>query len=366
MRQLMAAGIGESFDAQKTFLAHLVMQFGAGHGVSERNLDGFAIQFLGEVDGLVDGFLGFTGQADDEVAVNFDADLAAILHEFAGHFDGGALFDVLENLRVAGFEAHDEQAGSAVGHSLQLFVLAVAAGGAGPLKFQRLEFLAQFNGTILTDVEGIVIEENFLHLREVTDGVFNFLDNVVDGTYAPGVAGDGLRPHTESAKGRATARSVEGDERIQEKRNIVIFDLQIALVDVCSERERVELGSLQVRALRIVDVFSVFAVAGAGNLFQRLAVSEFCDRVIELAAHHEIDVHAGVKGFVRPDVTVRANEGNFQGGIGFLDFAKQLHVAVEADGGGIENQEFIVFADVHGLLPVDLVRGGIKQTAAGD
>ena len=36
----------------------------------DRNLDGFDVQLLGEIDGLAQGLAGFAGQADDEVAVD--------------------------------------------------------------------------------------------------------------------------------------------------------------------------------------------------------------------------------------------------------------------------------------------------------
>ena len=78
--------VGERFDAEESFLRHAVVKLGAGHGVSERDLNRFAVEFLGEVDGLVDGLVRFAGETDDEVAVNLDADLAAILHEGRGPF----------------------------------------------------------------------------------------------------------------------------------------------------------------------------------------------------------------------------------------------------------------------------------------
>ena len=167
VRQLVSAGIGERFHTQEAILGHLVVQLRARHGVRERNLDGFAIQFLRKLNGLVDGFLGFARQTDDEVAVNLDPDLLAVLHELARHLHGRALLDVLQDLRIARFESHDKEPRPAIRHGLQLFVLAVAARRAGPLKFQWLEFLAQLDGPVAANVERIVVEENFLHLREV-------------------------------------------------------------------------------------------------------------------------------------------------------------------------------------------------------
>src|SRR5208283_4622858 len=162
MRKLVAAVIGESFDAQKTLLSHGVVKFGAGHGVGQRNLDGFAIEFFGKFDGVLDGLFGFAGKTDDEVAVNANADLAAILHESAAHFHGRALLNVLENLSIAGFEANDEQASTAIRHGLQRFIIAVDARRGGPLELQGFELGAEFHDAVLADVEGVVVEENLL------------------------------------------------------------------------------------------------------------------------------------------------------------------------------------------------------------
>ena len=80
-----------------------------------------------------------------------------------------------------------KQARSTVGHSLEFFVLAVAAGGARPLELQRLELLAQFDDAILADVERVVVEENLLHLWEIFDGLLHFAGHILRGTRAPGV-----------------------------------------------------------------------------------------------------------------------------------------------------------------------------------
>ena len=52
----------------------------------------------------------------------------------------------------------------------------------------------------------------------------HFFHNVINGTGPPGVAGNGLRPHAEGAKRRAAAGCVKRNERVQEKRDVVIFN----------------------------------------------------------------------------------------------------------------------------------------------
>jgi len=62
-------------------------QFCSGHGVGQRNLNRLAIQFLREVNRLLNRLFGLAWQADDEVAMHFDPDFAAVLHKGASHLD---------------------------------------------------------------------------------------------------------------------------------------------------------------------------------------------------------------------------------------------------------------------------------------
>ena len=205
----MAHVVRDGFAGEETFTHALVVKFGAGIGVGHGNLNRLAIQFLGVVDGLLDGLFGFAGKADDEIAVHVNADLLAVLHEGAAHFHGRALFHVLQDLRVAGFEADDQQTRAGVGHGFQGFVIAVHAGGAGPLEAHGLEFLAERQNAVLADVESVVVEEKFLRLREHLVRLLEFARHVFHRAHAPGVAGKRLRPQAKSTKSRASARGVE-------------------------------------------------------------------------------------------------------------------------------------------------------------
>ena len=145
--------------------------------------------------------------------MNPDADFFAILHEGAAHLDRRALLDVLQNLRVAGFEADNQQTRAAIGHGFQSFVIAVHASGAGPLESHGFEFLAQRDDAILADVEGVVIEEKFLGLRKHFVRLLEFAGHIFHGTHAPGVAGKRLRPEAEGAERRTAARGVKRNVR---------------------------------------------------------------------------------------------------------------------------------------------------------
>src|ERR1039458_9971532 len=81
------------------------------------------LMFRSELDGTPDGFLGFAGQTEDEVAVNDEAEFLAVPGEVPRPFDGRALLNVLEDLLVARLVAHDQQAATGLFHCLQRLVI---------------------------------------------------------------------------------------------------------------------------------------------------------------------------------------------------------------------------------------------------
>ena len=80
---------------------------------------------------------------------------------------------------------------------------------------------------------------------------------------------------------------------MQEKRNVVAFDGEIALINVGGKRQRIELLGLQHGTRRIVHGLAVFQIADVGDFRNGLAIGILDDGMIELAADHEIDVLAG-------------------------------------------------------------------------
>src|SRR5437764_12577678 len=116
MGKLVAAGIRKRFNLKESLRRHAVVKLGTGHGMRQGDLNGFAIQFLGEVDGLLNGLSRLAGQSDDEVAVHPDSIFAAMLAEVSRHLQRCALFDVLQDLCVTRFESHDEQTRPGLGH----------------------------------------------------------------------------------------------------------------------------------------------------------------------------------------------------------------------------------------------------------
>src|ERR1700722_2496534 len=154
VRELMSAFIDHgSVVDDETILRGIVIELGAGIGVGDRNLDGLDVKSLGEVDGVADRFLGFAREAEDEIAMDGEAKLMTIASEVAGPFHGRAFFNVLENLRIAGFKAHNQQPASRFTHGLEGFAICGYTGGAGPGELQRFQFRAKLHCARFLDVE---------------------------------------------------------------------------------------------------------------------------------------------------------------------------------------------------------------------
>ena len=97
----------------------VVVELRARIGVRNGDLDGFHIQRLGKVDGVADRLLRLAGQAENEVAVDRQAQVVAVLGKRPRALNGGALLDVLQNLRIARLKSHNQQPAAGFLHRLQ-------------------------------------------------------------------------------------------------------------------------------------------------------------------------------------------------------------------------------------------------------
>ena len=124
-------------------------------------------------------------QAQDEGAVDLDAQIVAILGEALGHFDAHALLDVVQDLLVAALVADEQQAQAAI---LQHFssvlrgTLALALHDQVTPSLPSSLAMASARGSIVG--EGVVVEEEFLDLREGLFRLFDLFDHVLDAARA--------------------------------------------------------------------------------------------------------------------------------------------------------------------------------------
>ncbi len=99
-------------------------------------------------------------EAHHEGAVHLDAQFFAPLDETPAQVQGDAFLDVLQDLGVAGFEAHHQQPQTAFLHGLQGLVGGAGPGGGGPGELQGAEGAAQLPGPLAVGGEGVVVEED--------------------------------------------------------------------------------------------------------------------------------------------------------------------------------------------------------------
>ena len=86
--------------------------------------------------------------------------------------------------------------------------------------------------------------------------------------------------------------------------------------------------------------------------------------MIELAAHHEIDVRAGQQAFRRLDLHLRPYEGDFDSGLFLFHRPRHAQIAVEAHRGGEQHHKLVVLRDLHYFRWGGVPRRRIQQSAA--
>src|SRR5579875_4226763 len=296
--------------------------------------------------------------------MNDETEVVAVLDEVTGTLDGGPLLDVLQDLRIAGLEADDEQPAAGFLHGLQGLAVGSDARGAGPGDAERREFGAELDGAGLLDVEGVVVEEELLDVREVLLGPLHLGGYVVGAALAPGVTGEGLRPEAEGALRGAAACAVERDIGVQQERDVVLGDVHVALVDLGGPGHRVEIFDLRTVRGVLDNAGLRVLVADAEDLGQRLAVGILDDTEVELTAADEVDRFALVESAVGISGNRRPDEADLDGWVRRLNSAGEPVVAGPADGRGEEHKELKALGRLDDLGGRDVVRRRVQQLRA--
>ena len=253
-------------------------------------------------------------------------------------------FDVLQDLRIAGFIAHNQKAAACFLHRLQRLVVGGNARRAGPRHVQRLQLGAEFNRARLLNVEGVVVKKEFLDPGPVFLGLGHFAGHVVSGAFAPGVTAGGLRPQAEGALRRASARGIQRDIGVEQKGHGVTPRIEIAIIDISDVGQSVQV--LNLRPVRIMGDYAILPIRNSEDFVERLALREFDHRVIKLSAADEIDGRAILQGAFRQHGDMRSHERNLDLGVGVPDGLCQPDVPGKTRRAGVKDQKLIVLGNL--------------------
>ena len=169
--------------------------------------------------------------------MDLDPQLVAVLGELAGDLDPHALLDVVQDLLVAALIADQQQPQPVVLQHLQRLARHVRLGVARPRHAHLAEFAGDRLGARQVVGEGVVVEEELLHLREHLLRLADFLGDMPRRAHPVAMAADRLRPQAERAVRFAAAAGVERHVRVHQVADEVVLDPQVALVDLGHERQ---------------------------------------------------------------------------------------------------------------------------------
>ena len=175
---------------------------------------------------------------------------------------------------------------------------------------------------------------------------------------------DGLRPQAESAMALAAAPGIERQIRVLEIADEVIFDLEVALIDIGYKRQVVHIG--KDLAFLVVDDHAILvAVGNAVDGGEIHALGNILDGKVKFIARDEINRCALQQAFFRLHRDLGANHADFDVRVGILDRLGDLHVGGKARRRGMDHAKIAVPGigqhDVH----ADLGGRGIDQAAPG-
>src|SRR5277367_1062850 len=151
--------VRHGFVGYEAFLLCILEEFRTWERVGHGDLNGLAIKPFGELDSVADRLPGLARQAQNEVAMDNQLKLLAVMGEVERSLDACSLLDVLQDLRIARLEPDDEQSTASLFHGLERVKVGGDARVTGPGKAEGFELFTQFNCSRLLDVEGVVVEE---------------------------------------------------------------------------------------------------------------------------------------------------------------------------------------------------------------
>ena len=268
--------------------------------------------------------------------MDLDPELVAVAGEALRHLDAHALLDVVQDLLVAALIADQQQPQPVVLQHLQRLARHVRLGVARPRHAQLAQLARDRLRARQVVGEGVVVEEEFPHLREIAPRQRDLLRHMARRAHPVAMPAHRLRPQAERAARLAAAPGVERHVRMQQIADEVVLDAQVALVDLGDERQRVHV--LEDRAVLVVhDPARTVAIRDAVDRRPVAALGDLLHREVELVARDEIDRRALAQAFVRLHRHLGADEADLQRRVRVLQRRRHLHVGRERRRRGMDH-----------------------------
>ena len=288
----------------------------------------------------------------------------AVAREAPRALDAHALLDVAQDLLVARLVADDEQPEPVVLQDAERVAIDVRARVGRPGDAELAEPARDLHGAPGVGGEGVVVEEQLLHLGEAPLQLRALLEDVPDAARAVAVAGRHLRPEAEGAARRAAAAGVERHVRVLAVRAVVLLVVEVARVDVGGERQRVELLGGERRRLVVLHVGAVAEEADAVDVLERPSLGDRDHRQVELLARDVVD-HAGVaQRLLGSRRHVAADEADHGVRLGVLQRLRGADVGAERRRAGVDDDVVVVAGDLHHVLDGQVLGRRVEQPRA--
>ena len=147
---------------------------------------------------------------------------------------------------------------------------------------------------------------------------------------------------------------------MQQVADEILFDLQVALIDIRHPRQRVHV--LNHLALGVVFDFPVAVfVRQTGDGGKVAAFGDFLAGEIEFLAPNPVNRRRGLERFRRQHHRMRADEADFRVGLLRLDGLGDLAIIFQRRRGGVDDDVIEIYRDGETFREVNIVRRAVEQ-----